>query len=173
MHFHYFTLPKEKNLLRAINVIKFQNEFNKLSVSSNERKIVRISALSVAQYNFSFIFWEKGWLDKFILKFTDLYLTLILYARKELAVERFKIIKAILKQNSAFPVYWLLLPLHITLSICFLFQYQCPIYYWSCKTDKRFSDIFIIVIHTWIKGIDKANALLNTVCKFSWLYHIC
>jgi len=29
---------------------------------------------------------------------------LILYARKELAVERFKIIKAILKQNSAFPV---------------------------------------------------------------------
>jgi len=29
----------------------------------------------------------------------------ILYARKELAVERFKIIKAILKQNSAFPVY--------------------------------------------------------------------
>ena len=125
MHFHYFTLPKEKNLLRAINVSKFQNEFNKLSVSPNERKIVRISAVSVAQYNFSFIFWEKGWLDKFILKFTDLYLTLILYARKELAVERFKIIKAILKQNSAIPVYWLLLHLHITLSICFLFQYQC------------------------------------------------
>ena len=125
------------------------------------------------RHNFSFIFLEKGWLYKFILKFTDLYLMLILYARKELAVERFKMIKAILKQNSVFPVYWLLLPLHITLSICFLFQYQCPIYYWSCRTDERFSDIFIIVIHTWIKGIDKANALSNTVCKFSWFYHIC
>ena len=61
------------------------------------------------------IFLEKRWPYKFILKFTDLYLILILYARKELAVERFKIIKGILKQNFAFPVYWLLLPLHITL----------------------------------------------------------
>ena len=63
-----------------LKVSKFQNEFmNSSFLPKYEPKIVRISALSYGtvegtgqkflQY---FLFWEKQWLHKFILKFTDL-----------------------------------------------------------------------------------------------------
>ena len=71
---------KHKYLLK---VSKFQNEFRKsLFLLRYERKIVRIPALwcLITQGrnpdNFSFIFWEKRWLRKFFLKFTDLYWSL-------------------------------------------------------------------------------------------------
>ena len=61
-----------------IKVRQFQNEFMKSSfLSKYEQKIVRISALCSEGRNpdnFLFTFWEKWWLNKFILQFTDLYL---------------------------------------------------------------------------------------------------
>ena len=42
-----------------------------------EQKIVKISALTTQGRNpdnFSFVFWEKRWLHKFVLKLSDLYL---------------------------------------------------------------------------------------------------
>ena len=64
--------------LRTLKVSKFQNEFMTLSfLPKYEPNIVRISALHSATpkgrnpYNFYFIIWEKDWLHKFILKFTD------------------------------------------------------------------------------------------------------
>ena len=65
-----------------IKVSTFQNEFLKsLFLRKYEPNIVRISALYCTTlqgrnpYNFWFIFWEKRWLHKFILKFTDPYFT--------------------------------------------------------------------------------------------------
>ena len=70
----------KRHLAVSIKVSKFQNEFMKSSfLPKYERNIVRISALYCASlqgrnpYNFWFIFREKWWLHKFILKFTDLY----------------------------------------------------------------------------------------------------
>ena len=65
----------------ALKVSKFQNGFMKSSfLPKYERKIVRISALYCATlkgrnpYNFWFMFGEKRWHHKFILKFTNLYI---------------------------------------------------------------------------------------------------
>ena len=72
-------LKQEKEEKENVKVSKFQNEFLKsLFLQKYELNIVRISALycvtlqSRYPYNFWFIFWEKRWLHKFILKFTDL-----------------------------------------------------------------------------------------------------
>jgi hypothetical protein len=60
-----------------LKISKFQNEFIKSSfLPKYEPESVRISALHGATIHFWFIFWEKRWLHKFILKFTDLYLIL-------------------------------------------------------------------------------------------------
>ena len=62
----------------TLKVSKFQNEFLKSSLLPKyEPNIVRISSLYCAiqgrnPYNFSFIFWKKWWLHKFILIFTDI-----------------------------------------------------------------------------------------------------
>ena len=85
---------KHKYLLK---VSKFQNEFRKsLFLLRYERKIVRIPALWCLTTqgrnpdNFSFIFWEKRWLRKFFLKFTDLYwsLSFPLWLKEENSVKR-------------------------------------------------------------------------------------
>ena len=59
-----------------LKVRQFQNEFVKSSfLPKFERKIVRISALCSEGRNldnFLFVFWEKRWLHKFILKLSDL-----------------------------------------------------------------------------------------------------
>ena len=62
-----------------LKVGKFQNEFMKSSfLPKCEPNIVRISALYSAtlpdqkSLKFLFIFWEKRWFKKIILKFTDL-----------------------------------------------------------------------------------------------------
>ena len=59
-----------------LKVRQFQNEFMKSSfLPKYERKIVKISALTKQGRNpdnFSFAFWEKRWLHKFILKLSDL-----------------------------------------------------------------------------------------------------
>ena len=62
-----------------LKVSKFQNDFMESSfLPKYEPNIVRISALHHAilqgrnPFNFWFIFWEKRWLHKLILKFTDL-----------------------------------------------------------------------------------------------------
>ena len=65
---------------RLLKVSKFQNEFMRSSfLPKYEPNIVKISALYCATlqgrnpYNFWFIFWEKPWLHKLILKFTEIY----------------------------------------------------------------------------------------------------
>ena len=62
----------------CLKVIKFQNEFMKSSLLPKyEQKVVKISTLTTQGRdtdNFLFVFWEKQWLHKFILKFTDLYI---------------------------------------------------------------------------------------------------
>ena len=62
---------------QPVKVSQFQNEFMKSSfLPKYEQKIVKISALTTQGRNpdnFSFIFWEKRWLNKFILKLTNLY----------------------------------------------------------------------------------------------------
>ena len=64
-------------LLLKLKVRQFQNEFMKSSfVPKYERNMVRISALCSEGRNldnFLFVFWEKWWLHKLILKLTDLY----------------------------------------------------------------------------------------------------
>ena len=66
-----------KRRRRTLKVRQFQNEFMKSSfLPKCERKIVRISALCSVDRNldnFLFVFWEKRWLHKLILKLTDLY----------------------------------------------------------------------------------------------------
>ena len=58
-----------------LKVRQFQNEFMKSSVLPKyEQKIVKISALTTQGRNpdiFLFVFWEKRWLHKFILKLSD------------------------------------------------------------------------------------------------------
>ena len=60
-----------------LNVSKIQNLF----LPKYKLNVVRISVLYCASlqdrnpYNFWFIFWEKRWLHKLILKFIDLYQT--------------------------------------------------------------------------------------------------
>ena len=70
------------SLFFCLKVSKCQNEFMKSTfLPKYEANIVRISTLYCATlqgrnlHNFWFIFWEKQWLHKFILKFTDLYCT--------------------------------------------------------------------------------------------------
>ena len=64
---------KQTNMLKFR---QFQNEFMKSSfLTKYKRKIVRISALCSEGRNldnFLFVFWEKRWLHKFILKMSDL-----------------------------------------------------------------------------------------------------
>ena len=59
-----------------LKVRQFQNEFMKSSfLPKYKQKIVDISALTTQGRNpdnFLFVFWEKRWLRKFILKFSDL-----------------------------------------------------------------------------------------------------
>ena len=59
-----------------LKVSKFQNEFMKSPfLPKYEQKIVKISALTTQGRNpdnFLFVFWEKRWLHKFILKLSDL-----------------------------------------------------------------------------------------------------
>ena len=61
----------------VVKVRQFQNEYLKSSfLRKYERKIVRISAMCSEGRNldnFLFLFWEKRWLQIFILKMTDLY----------------------------------------------------------------------------------------------------
>ena len=75
------TIASQPNHFQSLRlkVSKFQNEFMKSSfLPKYEPNILRISALYSGTlqgrnpYNFWFIFWEKRWLHKFILKFTDL-----------------------------------------------------------------------------------------------------
>ena len=76
----YCKLSNKQGKSRSkVKVSKFQNEFMKSSFPSKyEPNSVRISALYCATlqgrnlYKFWLIFWEKRWLHKFILKFTDL-----------------------------------------------------------------------------------------------------
>ena len=67
-------------LLRMLKVRQFQNEFVKSSfLPKCEQKIVRISALTTQGRNpdnFLFVFHEKRWLHKFILKLSDLWVAL-------------------------------------------------------------------------------------------------
>ena len=50
MHFFILHCQKKKKLLRAINVSKFQNKFNKLFfLPKYEQKIATISSLGLAQ----------------------------------------------------------------------------------------------------------------------------
>ena len=62
---------------KLLKVRQFHNEFMKSSFfPTYEQKIVKISALTTQgrkHDNFLFIFWEKWWLHKFILKLPDLY----------------------------------------------------------------------------------------------------
>ena len=64
---HFFS--REVHLLHLFNLFR----------PKYEPKIVRISAMYYGTlqgrnpYNIWFIFWEKQWLHKFILKFTDIY----------------------------------------------------------------------------------------------------
>ena len=66
---------------KLLKVSKFQNEFMKSSfLPKYEQKIVKVSALTTQGRNpdnFLFVFWEKRWLNKSILKFTDLYYCMI------------------------------------------------------------------------------------------------
>ena len=61
---------------KQVKVRQFQSEFMKSSfLPKYEQKIVRISALCSEGRNLDnslFVFWEKRWLHKFILKLTDL-----------------------------------------------------------------------------------------------------
>ena len=77
----------QKNLqnadLTSLKVSKFQNWFMKsLFLPEYEPNFVRITSLYCAilqgknPYNFWFIFWQKRWLHKTILKFSDLYTTI-------------------------------------------------------------------------------------------------
>ena len=74
---YYFRLKLGFALRRKVS--KIQHEFMKSSfLPKYEPNIVRISALFSATlqgrnpYKIWFIFWEKRWIHKFILKFTDL-----------------------------------------------------------------------------------------------------
>ena len=70
-----FLSIKEKAFLLKVSYI--QNEFTKSSfLPKYEQEIVRISVLCIEGRNldnFLFVFWEKRWLHKFILKLTDYY----------------------------------------------------------------------------------------------------